>query len=390
MIGDGPPPDLLSKPFRLKTIFNGSLPWASARRRIGTRSGCLYGSVRCVPNCQRDTLLLFCSSLATGRRQCFVSHNGAMFEQQPSSNHKRAPPRLRLNAMQKHTRQKMGRCIFCGQKGRRTRTHVWPEWLKSVLSDGTHRISTDETVVQLNLDEAETMKQSRVHQGGLFSQKPFLACERCNTGWMHDFEEQVVPFARTLFASDSGITLTRKQVISLCGWVSLIAILAEYNKTREKSTIPKIDRLHIREHLAPPTEWSIFACSQDNPNLSAYHRIVRKWYEPHISIAEHAATIVAGRDFNIQLSTFGLGQVFLQLFTSPYMKLVDDFRVFAKSQGLVQLWPMPSSFNPFGNRFAKFPTTVVFNAGGADEIASAYSNRFDVLFGAGMAKRFRI
>jgi hypothetical protein len=152
----------------------------------------------------------------------------------------------------------------------------------------------------------------------MLSQKPYLACEQCNTGWMNDFEEQTIIFAKSLFTSHEVIRLTRKQVRSLCGWLSLIAILAEYNANRENPSIPKIDRQYIKEHLAPPGDWCIFACSQVNPGLIPFHSIIREWYEPNMRNYEHPSAIVVGRNnFDTQLSTFGLGLVALQLFTGP-------------------------------------------------------------------------
>jgi hypothetical protein len=58
----------------------------------------------------------------------------------------------------KNPRQKVGKCIFCGQKGGRTRTHVWPEWLKTILPDSTHRVDIDETVIHLDPDRLDVIK----------------------------------------------------------------------------------------------------------------------------------------------------------------------------------------------------------------------------------------
>jgi hypothetical protein len=286
------------------------------------------------------------------------------------------------------SKQKRGRCIFCGQLGKRTQTHVWPDWLKSILASGTHRLESDEAVVHLNVEETDTVKQTRVRQGGMFSQKPYLACEKCNTGWMNDFEKPVIIFAKSLFASHDAIKLTRKQVRSLCSWLSLIAILAEYNVKREKSSIPKIDRQYIREHLEPPGEWSIFARSQDNPALLPFHATIRKWYDPNLRTHEHAAAVVEGRDnLDTQLSIFGLGAVAFQLFTSSHMRLVTDFRIYARHRGFIQLWPLPSILNPFSNRF-EFPTRALLEVNEIGQLHNAYSARFEMLFGAGRVGRF--
>jgi hypothetical protein len=207
---------------------------------------------------------------------------------------------------------------------------------------------------------------------------------------MNDFEKEVISFAKPVLTSSDATTLTRKQVRSLCGWVSLIAILTEYNAARERSSIPKIDRRYIREHLEPPEEWSIFVRSQDNPKLLPYQQTVRKWYDPNISSYELPREIIQGRNVDTQLSIFGIGQVVIQLFTSPYMNLVHDFRTYASSQKFIQLWPMPSSLNLFARRFARFPTKVPLETNEIAELAGAYSRRFEKLFGIGSLDRFRL
>jgi hypothetical protein len=288
------------------------------------------------------------------------------------------------------SKQKKGRCIFCGQLGKRTRTHIWPEWLRSILNDGTHRIQIDEAQINLDVNRAEKFKQTRLRQGGIFSQKPYLACEECNNGWMNDFEKRVIPFSKSLFASEEPINLTRKEVRSLCGWLSLIAILTEYNVKREQSSIPKTDRKFVKERLEPPGEWSIFALSQTNPTLVPFQTTIRKWYDPGLKIHEHPAASVQGReDFDTQLSVFGLGRVAFQLFTSPHMRLVSDFRTYAKSQGFVQLWPMPFFLNPFTSRFGKFPTREILDENGIGGLHIAYGARFEMMFGLGALHRFR-
>jgi hypothetical protein len=288
------------------------------------------------------------------------------------------------------SKQKRGRCIFCGQMGNRTKTHIWPEWLKSILSDTTHRVQTNIDHIHLSVDETDNPKQSRTLQGGMFSQKPYLACQKCNTGWMNDFEQQVLIFAKSLFTSSKETKLTRTQVRSLCGWLSLIAILAEYNVRREKSSIPKIDRHYIEEHLEPPKDWSIFARSQNNPELTPFYSTIKKWYEPNLQFHEHAAALVQGKDnFDTQLSIFGLGLIVVELFTSTHMRLVDDFRIYARSQGFVQLWPPPFIFNFLSSRSVSFPTKAPLDTSDVIDLHNAYSAHFEALFGAGKVSRFR-
>jgi hypothetical protein len=89
-----------------------------------------------------------------------------------------------------------------------------------MLSGGTHRLDIDTSVIHLSPEQSETIiTPSRVKQGGLFSQKPYLACDCCNTGWMNNFEKQTLLFAKQLIVSGENIILTRDQARSLSCWV---------------------------------------------------------------------------------------------------------------------------------------------------------------------------
>lgn len=161
-------------------------------------------------------------------------------------------------------------------------THVWPEWLKTILPNSTHRVVSDENVVDLGPDRQDIVRASRIYQGGLFSQKQFLACDKCNTGWMRDFEEEVLLFARPLSAGVNKISLTRMQTYSLSKWICLITMLVDYSKAREKFTIPKAGRRYLMQHLEPHDHWSVFICSLDSTKWNINYQVSRQWYDSTI------------------------------------------------------------------------------------------------------------
>src|SRR5262249_27441361 len=126
-------------------------------------------------------------------------------------------------------------CIFCDGPGL-SKTHIWPDWLERLLGSGTHR--TEE------FDANDQDRKSKLRQGGLFTQKPYLTCESCNTGWMAKIEGVITSFARPIFASFEHLTIlnARKQR-ALATWIALVTILAEYiDHKRGNICVPKADR----------------------------------------------------------------------------------------------------------------------------------------------------
>lgn len=70
------------------------------------------------------------------------------------------------------------------------------------------------------------------------------------------------------------------------------------------------------------------------------------------------------------------------------MKLVNDFRLHAKSQGFIQLWPMPFILNHFSIKTVKFPTKALLEASEVFDLHHIYKQHFDILFGSGSIGRF--
>lgn len=289
----------------------------------------------------------------------------------------------------RHIGQKIGRCIFCGQKGGLTRTLIWPNWLNKILTVPIDRTLTRQWEIPLSPNHSDEHAETIKIQGGFFSQKPFLACDRCNTGWMSDFEPKIKSFAIPLLTSLDQVKISRNQLDILAGWTCMIAMLAEYEKHRRHSCIPKEERRYFKEYLQPPDTWGIFVCSQNCAKWYAHYVIHRKWYKSSISAPEFVSTFVADRPANTQISSFGVGKLFVQTFSSPYLRLFEDFRSVVKSEGLLQIWPKPSPLNPFAKRSTKFPTKLVLDEEAADIMASAFSKRFDILHGAKSVRRYR-
>jgi hypothetical protein len=113
-------------------------------------------------------------------------------------------------------------CIFCDGP-HLSKTHIWPEWLNTLLQPPGTRLE--------ELDHARIIsnRKSRIREGSIFTQKPYLCCITCNTGWMRKFEDEMCSFAKPLFAPPTGDVIlddTKQRILAV--WVALITILAEF------------------------------------------------------------------------------------------------------------------------------------------------------------------
>jgi hypothetical protein len=149
--------------------------------------------------------------------------------------------------------------------------------------------------------------------------------------------------------------------------------LAEYiNWSTRNIIITKEERTFIKKYYRPPDNWSIFYASLNGPDWT--QKYVKDYLELHIHSGSFESPILLTPP-NTQITSFGMGKLFVQIFTCPVERAVTDYRIAAKSKGLSQLWPIRSGFYPFTKGSAKFPAKCVFNDEEANVVAHAFFER---------------
>ena len=278
-----------------------------------------------------------------------------------------------------HLRDRARKCIFCGEPGV-TETHVWPDWLGRLVP--TEEEFRKEEHFSRNPPELPTPPiEVTEKRGRPFSIRPRLAFGTCNSGWMNRFEDEMKKFAKPIFTGEAPVHLTEHQTRVLVGWITLITILAEYinHKIKDGHPITREELLHFKKYRYPPDNWTIVVSSLDALDWRQKYRhhylhIAAANYEQPLPFAFHNSERP-----NTQISSFGIGKLFVQIFSCPVERFVGDFRIATKSAKLVQLWPLPIQFWPFSKRFAKFPTKRVLDSDAADELASSFHDRLRLM-----------
>jgi hypothetical protein len=277
-------------------------------------------------------------------------------------------------------------CIFCAGSPL-TKTHIWPAWLNTLIGGATHHQEESEHRDAPNPPPKPHEREVKQKQGAIFSIKPYLACGKCNNGWMNRFEDEMVKFSQPIFLGSTEIKLTHYQLRVMVGWLSLITILAEYTNKKlswDNHPITKDERLYFKAYLAPPPNWTIVAASLEGTKWQQkYKQHCMGIYMNYIG-SGLSPVFVPNADDNTQISSFGMGSLFVQVFSCPVDRYVSDFRVASKSRGLIQLWPLPGGFWPFTKGTAKFPTKTVLKDDEAEIIADAFYDRLRM-----MTKRIR-
>ncbi len=196
---------------------------------------------------------------------------------------------------------------------------------------------------------------------------------------MKKFEDDVLKFIIPVVTGKPGVTLSRDQLTTMSGWICLIAILAEYTDPQAR-TVSKADMLYLKRKRKPPETWAIFIADSVGPiwtQAYAHHtRSVR------IGVDERERRILLETSaYNTQLASFGMGKLFVHLYSCPSWRLLSDFEIAAKARGLVQIWPLPPVIWPFSKGKTKLPPKLTLTDEEADLVADAFKYRSQALSG---------
>lgn len=220
----------------------------------------------------------------------------------------------------KRPRNKVGTCLFCDYHGPLTETHIWPAWLNRMLRPRSVRL--EELDKQgVTFAEPDRPMHSKLRSGSIFSQRPYLCCAGCS-------------FAKLFFVTHERVVLSRRQRRVFAVWVSLITVLAEFIVSG-RNAISVEDRNFIKTRLMPPRHWCIMSCSLNADEWKAKYRNRTSFIGQFTSRAEYFAAVDLGITPNTQLSSFGMGNLFAQVFSCPNERLVSEFEVAAKASGLI-------------------------------------------------------
>jgi hypothetical protein len=279
-----------------------------------------------------------------------------------------------------HLRDKARKCVFCKEPGC-THTHIWPDWLNRLLTPSGGR-QDHERFERPDHYTPDRLTTKFVRQGSIFSIKPYLCCEACNTGWMHNFEDEMTRFAQPMFSGPNPILINAHQRRVISVWISVITVLAEYVDRAGSNAISQAEKDIIRERFMPPDNWTIVASTLNGTEWFAKYKRHFMWLEDFASMVEYGAAMGdRSRPKNTQISSFGLGHLFIQVFSCLNERFIIDYRIAAKARGLVQLWPPATPllpFWPFAKRLTKFPTKLILDDNEADVIASAFYERIQI------------
>lgn len=141
--------------------------------------------------------------------------------------------------------RRMNGCIFCGARGRLTKEHLWPNWLRKEMSISdkfTYRLEDEKDGVEVRDKSFPALP---------FDQQVRAVCTSCNGGWMSSIEGAAKPLIQRLMRAEGGrLDLAEQQ--TLASWALLKAcVFAELNP--DNRAVPAAHREYLYQHRRPPS-----------------------------------------------------------------------------------------------------------------------------------------
>lgn len=214
------------------------------------------------------------------------------------------------------------RCAFCG--GRRlSGEHVFPKWMQDVLKEPGKL-----TYSRIN----EATGRVQTWDDMAFKTKVDHVCHSCNHGWMSDLEGESKPILTPmLLGQPADLQPAAQEVVAT--WSIKTALVAQY--------------LHGRDLLAVPS--TLYERFYAEPEPLPHHhiwigRFVGRSYATHYHHRalrlELPGEVVRPDEHNAYLTTFGVGQLVIQVLGHFLDEDVAIIGQTLMATGVQQVWPV--------------------------------------------------
>jgi hypothetical protein len=220
-----------------------------------------------------------------------------------------------------------GRCVFCGNTGNLTKSHVWPEWAEAFLPQtATHREQIIGEFATFIPKAKGPALWKKIRPGHVGTRKPRNTCLKCNSGWMRLIEEATMEIVPPLLLGNQRLLWPTEQRL-LAAFLCLVSMRVAFS-SRDMRAIPAVDHDWLRNHSEPPAHWKIWIAGYaGTPRMGERYTAMQIASSPDVpSGVEHC---------NSQVTTLVIGKLCAHLFSSTVWR---DF-VGYEGVDLVRIWP---------------------------------------------------
>jgi len=146
------------------------------------------------------------------------------------------------------------KCIFCGSRGKKSKEHIWSEWMHDYLPRMGNGYHISEVHTSKWNEHLGSTKSKR--QGHLSTKKIRVVCESYNSGWMSVLESKVKPILIPIFKNKT-FEISNGEKVTLAKWIAMKAIVGEHSEENTHVT-PFTDRTKLKDFGEIPSYFCIY------------------------------------------------------------------------------------------------------------------------------------
>ena len=165
-------------------------------------------------------------------------------------------------------------CPFCGQRGLKTKEHVWAQWLHE--SDGAQALLADthgERIARVH--QRTRLSASRKYETYEETPGPYakwlpnltvLVCTDCNSGWMSRLEERVQTLLGPYFDTGVAVRLTADDLAAIATWATKSWMAYALTKAPEQNPFTVEEYRAMSASPAPLERSRVWLMHSEAPN----------------------------------------------------------------------------------------------------------------------------
>lgn len=235
-------------------------------------------------------------------------------------------------------------CPFCGQRGRRTKEHVWAQWLHDTpgadyLRQGSHgeRISPQQIVMQLGQDGRYGLVDSgSAPFAELLPNLTVAVCSDCNNGWMSRLEQRAKRILRPFVFQDLLLTLESDELKTIATWATKSSMSYALIRPSQHNPFTETEYRAIAADPAPLDRSHVWMFYSEDPGSHVAMHVSSGLITP-LPASDHLAPDNAG------FAMISLANLVLFLAFAPLDAPSEMLEVMAPElltqRGIRRIWP---------------------------------------------------
>jgi len=236
------------------------------------------------------------------------------------------------------------RCVFCNSTAKKTREHIWGDWLKEYVPPSLNKHS----ILYHELDKpgADPRMSERIRAGDPLNATAKIVCATCNSGWLSILQKSTKPHLAPLLQGGNAFLTPEKQE-KIAAWITMATMTAEFLTHNPRQIATTADqRRQFMDTCAPLDGWRIWI------GYWQPHKLPQQWVHASLAIYDpedipNVEHFDGAPQTNTQVTTVRLGKLFFHVMSSTDPKNIAlwDWRDDVRSRALlVPIWPIRDQF----------------------------------------------